>query len=68
MIARLISKPWIWSFVGALLVWLAAIVVTDGNGAGGMIKAALSRAVFTVIVGLGQMFVITLGPGNVDLS
>ena len=23
---------------------------------------------FTVIVGVGQMFVITLGPGNVDLS
>ena len=30
--------------------------------------AALSLAVFTVIVGVGQMFVITLGPGNVDLS
>src|SRR5438552_10493327 len=33
-----------------------------------MITAALSLAVFSVIVGLGQMFVITLGPGNVDLS
>ncbi|TIW47492.1 MAG: ABC transporter permease subunit [Mesorhizobium sp.] len=33
-----------------------------------MITAALSLAVFTVIVGVGQMFVITLGPGNVDLS
>ena len=30
--------------------------------------AALSLSVFTVIVGVGQMFVITLGPGNVDLS
>ncbi|TIM84377.1 MAG: ABC transporter permease, partial [Mesorhizobium sp.] len=37
-------------------------------GGGGMITAALSLAVFTVIVGVGQMFVITLGPGNVDLS
>ncbi|MGN6766219.1 MAG: ABC transporter permease, partial [Rhizobiaceae bacterium] len=35
---------------------------------GGMITAALSLAVFTVIVGIGQMFVITLGPGNIDLS
>ena len=68
MIARLINKPWIWSYVGALLVWLAAIIFTGGHGAGGMITAALSLAVFTVIVGLGQMFVITLGPGNVDLS
>jgi ribose transport system permease protein len=67
-LARLIEKPWIWSFAGALLVWLAAIVFTRGYGAGGMITAALSLAVFSVIVGIGQMFVITLGPGNVDLS
>ena len=51
-----------------MLVWLAAIAFTGGYGAGGMITAALSLAVFTVIVGVGQMFVITLGPGNVDLS
>ena len=30
--------------------------------------AALTFATFFVIVGIGQMFVITLGPGNVDLS
>ena len=64
----LFRKPWIWSFVGALVVWLAAIGFTGGYGAGGMITAALSLAVFMVIVGIGQMFVITLGPGNVDLS
>ena len=64
----LLKRPWIWSFVGAALVWLAAIVFTGGYGAGGMLTAALSLAVFTVIVGVGQMFVITLGPGNVDLS
>ncbi len=50
------------------MVWLAAIAFTGGYGAGGMLTAALSLAVFTVIVGVGQMFVITLGPGNVDLS
>ncbi|MGO4441061.1 ABC transporter permease [Rhizobium sp. RAF56] len=64
----LAAKPWIWSFVGALAVWLATIVFTGGYGAGGMLTAALSLAVFMVIVGVGQMFVITLGPGNVDLS
>ena len=32
------------------------------------ITAALTFATFFVIVGIGQMFVITLGPGNVDLS
>src|SRR5882672_4232177 len=64
----LLAKPWLWSFLGALLVWLIAITVTGGHGGGGMITAALSLAQFTVIVGIGQMFVITLGPGNVDLS
>ena len=65
---QLRAKPWIWSFVGAAVVWLAAIAFTGGYGAGGMISAALALALFIVIVGVGQMFVITLGPGNVDLS
>ena len=65
---QLDNRPWIWSFVGAALVWVAAIAFTRGYGAGGMLTAALSLSVFTVIVGVGQMFVITLGPGNVDLS
>lgn len=64
----LLEKPWLWSFVGALAVWLATVAFTGGYGAGGMVTAAFSLAVFTVIVGVGQMFVITLGPGNVDLS
>ena len=64
----LLSRPWLWSFLGAGAVWLAAVVFTGGYGAGGMMTAALSLSVFTVIVGVGQMFVITLGPGNVDLS
>ncbi len=64
----LFAKPWPWSFLGAIVVWLATVTFTGGQGAGGMITAALSLAVFTVIVGTGQMFVITLGPGNVDLS
>ena len=65
---NLSRRPWVFSFLGALLVWLAAIEFTGGQGAGGMLTAAMSLAVFTVIVGVGQMFVITLGPGNVDLS
>jgi ribose transport system permease protein len=67
-ICMLFSKPWIWSFVGALVVWLAAVIFAQGAGAGGMLTSALAMAVFMVVVGLGQMFVITLGPGNVDLS
>lgn len=33
-----------------------------------MITAALTFAVFSVFVGVGQMFVMASGPGNVDLS
>lgn len=68
VVNRLLRQPWIWSFVGAAAVWLAAVMFTGGTGAGGMLTGALSLAVFSVVVGVGQMFVITLGPGNVDLS
>jgi ribose transport system permease protein len=64
----LLAKPWLWSFVGAVALWLVTIAFTGGQGAGGMLTASLALAQFTVIVGIGQMFVITLGPGNVDLS
>lgn len=64
----LFAKPWIWSFIAALSVWLATIVVTAGASTQGLTQAALTFAAFSVLVGIGQMFVITLGPGNIDLS
>ncbi|HET7715968.1 MAG TPA: ABC transporter permease [Bauldia sp.] len=68
MIRELLRKPWLWSFVAAGLVWLATMAFTGGHGGGQLITAALTFATFFVIVGIGQMFVFTLGPGNVDLS
>ena len=44
-----LKRPWIWSFVGAALVWLAAIVFTGGYGAEGMLTAAMALAVFTAM-------------------
>jgi ribose transport system permease protein len=67
-LATLRDKPWLWAFVAALAVWLATIGFTGGHGGGGVLTAAFTFATFFVIVGIGQMFVITLGPGNVDLS
>ncbi len=67
-LSRLSAQPWLWSFVAALAVWAATVTFTGGKGAGEMVTAALSFATFTVIVGIGQMFVISTGPGNVDLS
>lgn len=62
------SRPWIWSFLMAALAWFLAILVAHGSGASSMLSTALAFSVFTVVVGIGQMFVITLGPGNIDLS
>jgi ribose transport system permease protein len=54
--------------MGALAVWLATAAFTGGTGSGQVLSAAMTFGAFFVIVALGQMFVITLGPGNVDLS
>jgi ribose transport system permease protein len=65
---RLRREAWAWSFLAAIAVWLVTIIYTGGQGAGAILTAALSFATFTIIAGLGQMMVITTGPGNVDLS
>lgn len=62
------QRPWIWSFAATVAVWLITIVFTGSAGIHGLSHAAFTFASFSVIVGLGQMFVITLGPGNIDLS
>lgn len=62
------QKPWLWAWAGALAVWIATAVFTSGKGSGEVLSAAMTFGSFFVIVALGQMFVITLGPGNVDLS
>jgi ribose transport system permease protein len=67
LLASLSHKPWIWSFVAALAVWIATILFTGGASTIGLSQAALTFAAFSILVGIGQMFVITLGPGNIDL-
>src|SRR5690606_257486 len=67
-VRQIFLKPWIWSFIAAFAVWLLTIVFSGGGATFGLTQAALTFAAFSIIVGLGQMFVITLGPGNVDLS
>lgn len=62
------AKPWVWSYLAAAAVWLATIGFTGGQGGGEVVSAALTFGTFFALVAIGQMFVITLGPGNVDLS
>lgn len=62
------DTPWVWSFLGAFVVWALAVIMAGGVGGWSIITTALTFASFMVLVGIGQMFVITLGPGNIDLS
>ena len=64
----LAAKPWIWSYLAVLIVWVITVLFTGGASSAGLSQAALTFAAFSVVVGIGQMFVITLGPGNIDLS
>lgn len=66
-LSRTAAHPWVWSFAAAIATWLA-IVGVSGRGLGGTLTASISIAPYLVIVGIGQMFVITLGNGNIDLS
>ena len=63
----LAARPWAWSFLAVAAVWLA-IGLISGRGLPGTLESALDLAPFLVLVGLGQMFVITAGNGNIDLS
>jgi len=63
-----IQAPWAWSFVGAVLVWFGIVGVFGFGIASNVAQTALTYGVFMVLVGLGQMLVITSGVGNIDLS
>lgn len=68
LMRRMLAKPWLWAYVAAVAVWIVTILFTGGRGGGEVLTAAFTFATFSVIVGIGQMYVVTLGPGNVDLS
>lgn len=66
--AELRQKPWIWAWLGAVSMWLIIVAVSGLFAGSQVLSAAASFGTFFVIVAIGQMIVITLGPGNVDLS
>jgi len=61
-----VREPWIWSYLGAVLVF-STIAIFSADPVG-TLTASASFASFFMLVGFGQMLVITLGPGNIDLS
>lgn len=62
------NNRWIWAFLGASLVWIIIVFISGIHGAFETLSIGLLFATFLVIVGLGQMLVITAGMGNIDLS
>jgi ribose transport system permease protein len=63
----LTSHPWVWAFAAILIEWVLLAVIAD-RGFFPTMQAQLTLAPYLVIVSVGQMFVITLGNGNIDLS
>lgn len=55
------------AFLGVVVIWLATVLVA-GRGFYGTLSAGVLAASFLVIVGIGQLFVITVGNGGIDLS
>ncbi len=68
LLSKFEKTPWLWAWIGACGVWAITAFYTGGTGSAEVLSAALTFGSFFVIVAIGQMFVITLGPGNVDLS
>ena len=56
-----------WSYIAALAAWITISGIA-GRGITGTITSTFALAPFLVLVGIGQMMVITLGNGNIDLS
>ncbi|PFG29881.1 ABC transporter permease [Paramicrobacterium agarici] len=64
---RLTWPAWGWSLVGVILVWASIVAVTSGSVMQPLFQA-LTLAPYLALVAVGQMMVITLGPGNIDVS
>jgi ribose transport system permease protein len=62
------ENRWAWSFIGALIVWIITSITAEGRGMGATLSAALAFSSFYVMAGIGEMLVVSLGAGNIDLS
>src|ERR1039457_3430986 len=53
--------------VGAIAVWVSVAIIGDGS-AFGTLRSGATVGAFVALTGLGQLFVIAAGNGNIDLS
>jgi ribose transport system permease protein len=61
------NKPWIWAFVGCVILWLFIGIVGNRLSMSSLL-ANITIASFLAIVSLGQMFAVSSGGGGIDLS
>ena len=61
------SHRWIWSALAVLLFWGVLSAVTNRFTLASLSGIFLSAS-FLTVAGIGQMFVVTTGRGNIDLS
>jgi ribose transport system permease protein len=61
------DNRWAWSALAVLIFWGALSAITDRFSLASLSGILLSAS-YLSIVGLGQMFVVTTGRGNIDLS
>jgi len=64
----LLSKDWFLAVAAAFAVYFAIAVGSGADAATAVIPVTLNFAALFVIVGIGQMLIISSGPGNIDLS
>lgn len=67
LLAALRARRWSWSAIGILLLWIMLSVTTQRLSLSSL-SGVLASAAFLSIAATGQMFAVTTGGGNVDLS
>ncbi|MCC8190943.1 MAG: ABC transporter permease [Planctomycetes bacterium] len=65
-IRAILARKWLWSYLGALAVF--GVIALRSPNPLATLSASTTFASFYILVGIGQMLVITTGPGNIDLS
>jgi len=64
---RFTWPAWGWSGLGVIIVWICILTVSTGSIFQPLTQA-LTLVPYLVLAAAGQMLVITLGPGNIDVS
>jgi ribose transport system permease protein len=65
---RRIFAPWTYGYLVATVMWVVVTAYAGIGNGGDVLMTATFFAAISVVVAIGQMFVVASGPGNIDLS